>query len=137
MSEIEKQFFETFGIKPKKQCYYWDCPYSTGEIEKDTPINERDCVNCTNPDKEVYPQITDRILLNILKVLARNCYTVEIFENFIHQNKLEFIINIIKEPTRFHSHSEDFKMALLQAVKLLKDDEDVQVEVQALFKENN
>lgn len=66
MSEIEKQFFETFGIKPKKQCYYWDCPYSTGEIAKDTPINERDCVNCTNPDKEVYPSITDNILLKLI-----------------------------------------------------------------------
>lgn len=66
MGEIERQFFETFEIKPKKQCYYWDCPYSTGEIEKDIPVNERDCANCTNPDKEVYPQITDRILLELI-----------------------------------------------------------------------
>lgn len=70
ITETEKQFFKTFGIKPKKQCYYWDCPYSTGEIEKDTPINERDCVNCTNPDKEVYPSITDRILLELIVILG-------------------------------------------------------------------
>lgn len=74
MSEIEKQFFKTFGINPKKQCYYWDCPYSTGEIEKDTPINERDCENCINPDKEVYPQIIDRILLELICILSPYCY---------------------------------------------------------------
>ena len=65
-NELEKKFFDTFEIKPKKQCYYWDCPYSTGNIVNDTPINERDCNNCKNPDKEIYPQITDRILLNLI-----------------------------------------------------------------------
>ena len=70
-TEIEKQFFNTFGIEPKKQCYYWDCPYSTGNITNDTPMNERDCNSCKNPDKEVYPQITDHILLELMELLMK------------------------------------------------------------------
>lgn len=65
-NKLEKTFFDTFGIKPKKQCYYWDCPYSTGDVVKDTPMNERDCNSCKNPNKEIYPQITDRILLELI-----------------------------------------------------------------------
>ena len=65
-NKLEKQFFDTFGIEPKKQCYYWDCPYSTGNIANDTAMNERDCNSCKNPDKEIYPQITDRILLELI-----------------------------------------------------------------------
>ena len=70
INELEKQFFDKFGIEPKKQCYYWDCPYSTGNIVNDTPMNERDCNSCKNPDKEIYPQITDHILLELLCLLA-------------------------------------------------------------------
>ena len=70
-TEIEKQFFDTFGIEPKKQCYYWDCPYSTGNIANDISMNERDCNNCKNPDKEVYPEITDRILLELMELLMK------------------------------------------------------------------
>ena len=70
-TEIEKQFFDTFGIEPRKQCYYWDCPYSTGNIVNDTPMNERDCNNCKNPDKEVYPQITDHLLLELIELLMK------------------------------------------------------------------
>lgn len=88
MSEIEKQFFDTFGIKPKRQCYYWDCPYSTGEIEKDTPINQRDCANCTNPDKEVYPQITDHILLELI------CLN-DIYLWLVHLNTVDELKNIL------------------------------------------
>lgn len=70
-NELEKQFFDTFGIEPKKQCYYWDCPYSTGDVVKDTPMNERDCNSCKNPNKEIYPQITDRILLELICIATR------------------------------------------------------------------
>ena len=109
-NELEKTFFDTFGIKPKRQCYYWDCPYSTGEIEKDTPINQRDCANCTNPDKEVYPQITDRILLELLVIMTRYTDIIEGFDSV--QELKEFVLkdlmysltqpecNIVKQQVR-------------------------------------
>ena len=70
-NELEKTFFDTFGIEPKKQCYYWDCPYSTGNIVNDTPMNERDCNSCKNINKEVYPQISDRILLELICICSQ------------------------------------------------------------------
>ena len=75
-NELEKQFFDTFGIEPKKQCYYWDCPYSTGNIVNDTPMNERDCNSCKNPNKEIYPQITDRILLELICIKNKELISI-------------------------------------------------------------
>ena len=75
-NELEKKFFNTFGIEPKKQCYYWDCPYSTGDVVKDTPMNERDCNSCKNPNKEIYPQITDRILLELICIKNKELISI-------------------------------------------------------------
>ena len=85
-TEIEKQFFDTFGIEPKKQCYYWDCPYSTGNIANDIPMNERDCNSCKNPDKEVYPEITDHILLELMELLMKQQAT----EFYYHDDEYLF-----------------------------------------------
>ena len=89
-NELEKQFFNTFGIEPKKQCYYWDCPYSTGDVVKDTPINERDCNSCKNPNKEIYPQITNRILLESLVIMTRYTDIIEGFDSV--QELKEFVL---------------------------------------------
>ena len=75
-NELEKQFFDTFGIEPKKQCYYWDCPYSTGNIVNDIAMNERDCNSCKNPDKEIYPQITDRMLLELICIKNKELISI-------------------------------------------------------------
>lgn len=89
-NELEKKFFDTFGIEPKKQCYYWDCPYSTGDVVKDTPMNERDCNSCKNPNKEIYPQITDRILLKLLVIMTRYTDIIEGFDSV--QELKEFVL---------------------------------------------
>lgn len=89
-NEIEKTFFDTFGIEPKKQCYYWDCPYSTGDVVKDTPMNERDCNSCKNPNKEIYPQITNRILLELLVIMTRYTDIIEGFDSV--QELKEFVL---------------------------------------------
>ncbi len=63
---VIEEFYKTFGIEPKKECYYWDCPYSTGEIAKDISMHNRNCKECKNPDKEVYPPITDKTILELI-----------------------------------------------------------------------
>ena len=109
-NELEKKFFDTFGIEAKKQCYYWDCPYSTGNIVNDTAMNERDCNSCKNPDKEIYPQITDRILLELLVIMTRYTDIIDGFDNV--QELKEFVLkdlmysltqpecNIVKQQVR-------------------------------------
>ena len=57
-TEIEKQFFDTFGIEPK--------------------LEEYDVILCTNPETKpirerrwhkFYPQITEHILLNLVLIM--------------------------------------------------------------------
>ena len=64
-NELEKQFFDTFGIEPKN--------ISTGECKyKITPeFCEIDCLDCKNTIKEkTYPQISDHILLELICILS-------------------------------------------------------------------
>ena len=70
MNEVEK-LYENAGVEPKKNCYYWDCPYSTGNVGEDDK-KEKDCENCNNPDKKTYPPFTAEKQLNIIKWLMRN-----------------------------------------------------------------
>ena len=58
---IDKQFFDTFGIKPEKGCTAYD---KFTEEEADAICNDK-CAECSYLD-DVYPQITDRILLNLI-----------------------------------------------------------------------
>ena len=102
-NELEKQFFDTFGVEPKKQCYYWDCPYSTGDIVNDTPMNERDCNSCKNPNKEIYPQITDRILLELIIILGTIC---TIFDKNIDDLKENVLKNLIELSGRYHIYNQ-------------------------------
>ena len=81
-TDIERQFFETFGIEPKYEdaCEladeYWNNEHLANEYgvfdnymeAKGCPINKDGCTdNCRHSyTKEVYPQITDRILLELI-----------------------------------------------------------------------
>lgn len=55
-NELEKKFFDTFGIEPEyKTCIFKYCKNK----------KEYDCENCGDRIWH-YPQITDRILLNLI-----------------------------------------------------------------------
>lgn len=95
-TDLEKQFFDTFGIEPKKQCYYWDCPYSTGDISQDIPMGERKCNKCNNPNKEIYPEITDCILLELICIISSR---VPLFGRAIWQEYLFDNVEDLKRGT--------------------------------------
>ena len=57
-NELEKQFFDTFGIEPK----YKDYRTKNGKIYDNKNPENRNIRLC-------YPQITDRILLELIKLL--------------------------------------------------------------------
>ena len=71
-NELEKQFFDTFGIKPNNMCKYAKYSYDGTEgtwylCDK----NQKECwtypSNTTCKDKMTsYPEITDRILLELI-----------------------------------------------------------------------
>lgn len=70
MNEITK-LYENAEIEPEKKCYYWDCPYSTGMPANDIPYAERNCQDCNNPDKAVYPPFTAEKQLELIKWLMK------------------------------------------------------------------
>lgn len=58
-NELEKQFFDTFGIEPKYKC-------TDGALE---PCDEQ-CNECGYYELR-YPQISDHILLELICILTR------------------------------------------------------------------
>jgi hypothetical protein len=107
MDELEKQFFDTFGIEAKKQCYYWDCPYSTGNIVNDTAMNERDCNSCKNPNKEVYPQITDSILLELICIRCKELISMIKVKGKNVEELKNYILKLCIEDYTFNSKTSD------------------------------
>lgn len=71
---IDKQFFDTFGIKPKKGCIAYD---KFTEEEADAICNDK-CAECSYLD-DVYPQITDRILLKLICIVLNTFQTFEVY----------------------------------------------------------
>ena len=64
ITDIEKQFFETFGIKPRSYLLCtscWDC------------IDAQPCEQCHYGKliEDEYPKITDRILLELICILTK------------------------------------------------------------------
>ena len=111
MSEIEKQFFETFGIEPKwksEQCDGW---MRTTAVAYFTNLEEAKKFGLVFQKEPDYPEITDRILLELIR-LGLN---------------YDFVI---------HSKSKDELKEKLLAL-LIRNDVEFKQQVQALFEENN
>ena len=86
-TDLEKQFFDTFGIEPKP------C------INKSLCINHYDCASC---DMSKYPRISDRKLLKLICLNNRHYVTLEdlicpknietikesVLKKFIERNKV-------------------------------------------------
>lgn len=94
-NELEKQFFQCYGIEPRYEdaCTvedkYWDNEELANEYGTfDQYMNCKcgDQENCTTEcshayQKEVYPQITDSILLELLVIMTRYTDIIEGFAN--------------------------------------------------------
>ena len=95
-NELEKQFFDTFGIEPKKIIeprYSLNTEYYEEKVEK-------------------YPQITDRILLELICIWNSACLYLEdniapINYQKIIETVLEYFVDI--ENYRFAIAKQDIK----------------------------
>lgn len=102
-TDLEKKFFDTFGIKQREytQCTLMGCKYVY-----------KNCNNCQfhNIYKVDYPEITDRILLELLVIMTRYTDIIDGFDNV--QELKEFVLkdliysltqpecNIVKQQAR-------------------------------------
>ena len=114
-NDLERTFFDTFGIEPKN--------ISTGECKyKITPeFCESDCLDCKNAIKEAtYPQITDRILLELICIY--NVFVrMDFYSSYVKDLKIEVLETLIKE---YKNRKQTGAF-----------DENLKEKVQALFKE--
>lgn len=116
LDDLTKTFFDTFGIEPKEEKYcYWEC--KKPELEN-VACNNTECEHYRH--KIHYPQITDRILLELIciamDVTDFGASDVEALKNVV----LEVLIDEIKSE---YSTKKEKKHIVNQ--------------VQALFKEGN
>lgn len=72
INELEKQFFDTFGIKPKKGCTAYD---KFTEEEADVICNDK-CAECSYLD-DVYPKIASDRLLELICILGSTYICVQ------------------------------------------------------------
>lgn len=112
-NELEKKFFNTFGIEPEyKTCIFKYCKNK----------KEYDCENCGDRIWH-YPQITDRILLNLI------CIANE-YENYpettniknIKERTLRILLRAEKFYDKKHYGSDrQYKKLIKQVRKLFKE----------------
>ena len=117
MNEIEKQFFHTFGIEPK--CVKRTLKLAMqGYGESDLPEDLKQFISSQAQVYNVYPQITDRILLELI---------------FLQPLSIEF---------KYPRNIEELKNTLLgyyiEELSLFAEPSEAEIfkqQVQALFKE--
>ena len=110
ITDIEKQFFETFGIKPRSYLLWtscWDC------------IDAQPCEQCHYGKLigDEYPKITDRILLELICILT--CHYLD-----------------EREPYEITSiNMEQLKQQILSDIIRIAGCEATKCQVQKIFKE--
>ena len=149
-TDIEKQFFDTFGIKPEYQnrCMaedeYWDNEelaneYVTFERYMNSKCGNRDCtIECPYAyQNEIYPQITDHILLK-LEAIIHNEYNILIYEKFMDSIKTTAYPmddNLLCDPAYFAvmAQADNKREALLVLAMDINVQHYIKQQVRALF----
>ena len=116
-TDIEKEFFETFGIEPRyKTCIFKYCKNK----------KEYDCENCNDREWH-YPEITDRIHLNLCCILLKYNSPYDFGVNYnwtLELHKERTLQNCVLTYPFIKGFEKDEEFA-----------EQLKTEVQALFKE--
>lgn len=137
-NELEKQFFDTFGIKPKYESHSCDGWGRTVEVKYFTDKKEAEKFGIVVSELE-YPEITDRILLELFDILRKyynlNFWTT-IDDYFVMdmRDKQASYTNII------YRTGGDFKNSILTSLNLIVKDrfignDKIKQQVRTLFEE--
>lgn len=125
-TNIERQFFETFGIEP------------IGCNDNENCTGTLDCrTQCPNAK---YPQITDRILLELENIIHRE-YNVLIYEHFMDSIRVRAIpvndseLGCDSAYYAVTAEGEDKREALLKLATDYNIANAIKQQVQSLFKE--
>lgn len=114
MADIEKQFFEEFGIKPERGCTAYD---KFTEEEADIICNDH-CQDCLYFDN-IYPPITDHILLALVCVaLEYRDYPTTVNIRNIKERTLRLLIGT-KKYLKDTFSSESYHNRLVRKVQAI------------------
>jgi hypothetical protein len=87
MNELEKQFFNTYGIEPFTYC-------SKPILDCDARKNGTCTKDCEYYSGVLYPQITDRILLELICILSQH-YSLEEENWFLSCDSIDYLKQFI------------------------------------------
>lgn len=127
-NELEKQFFDTFGIEPYDRYIICD---NEGYCDSDMPCD------CCIKGEEVYcyPEITDRILLELMALLMKQEYT----EFYYHDDEYLFSSKLLGSNRPTCNRVNNLRELILRTATCLGGFTPLKNEmlhqVQALFKE--
>ena len=120
-NELEKKFFNAFGIKPNKGCTAYD---KFTEEEADVICNDK-CAECSYLD-DVYPQITDRILLNLICIANEyQDYPTSTNIKNIQARTLRMLLKTEKYLENTYSRQDWHNDLVIKVRKLFKGDNNV------------
>ena len=96
-TELERTFFDTFGIEPKLNDCNWQCQKPSKLIYM--CANNNDCEHC----KE-YPQITDRQYLELMCLYTKEIRSFVCVTSNLKLLKEEILEEFISEKDGFSKH---------------------------------
>lgn len=115
-NEIEEQFFDTFGIEAKQKCAK-PLLKTTSEFCK----AYKNCVGCDYNDLK-YPQITDRILLELICVANQyEDYPISTNIKNIQARTLRILLKTEKFYKNYYGSDRRYKKLLKQVRTIFKE----------------
>ena len=129
-TDLEREFFKTFDIETKEKFY---CLKGYCNQNPSVKTNSPKCRECKNGNYYTCPEITDRILLSLIKIICK--------ENIISLTRMK---NGSKEWAVYFGldkncifYEKSFKNIILKGFIEYSNDIDIYTRVQELFKEQN
>ena len=119
-NELEKKFFDTFGIEAKQKCAKPLLKTTSGFCKA-----YKNCVGCDYNDLK-YPQITDRILLNLICIANEYLdYPTSTNIKNIQARTLRMLLKTEKYLKDTYSHQGCHNSLVRKVRKLFKGDNNV------------
>lgn len=94
-TELEKQFFDTYGIEPIAEYCRHQCNYE---------LDESACIGCKYIEKVEYPQITDRHYLELMCLYTKEIKSFVCYTSNLKMLKEEVLKEFISEKDGFTKH---------------------------------
>ena len=119
-NELEKKFFDTFGIEAKQKCAKPLLKTTSGFCNA-----YKNCVGCDYNDLK-YPQITDRILLNLICIANQyEYYSISTNIKNIQAQTLRILLKAKKYLKDTYSHQGCHNSLVRKVRKIFKGDNNV------------